>query len=162
MVTNVTEYQTDKTWTGISDDIHAIHTGRSPEKPGSKDSYFAAMVFSNSEVRAVGYYLSDNILKMAATCPDFDVKHLITLFRSILPVPIEFLGYVGTQFLCESQREISKLITSKVETNSNKEEAREDLLAMVNVLAQYANLLNAQNLYMFPWVHTAQYQYTKC
>lgn len=32
-----------------------------------------------------------------------------------------------------------------------------DELAVGSILAQYSNLLNAQNLLLFPWKHTAQY-----
>ncbi|PWY93562.1 hypothetical protein BO94DRAFT_614879 [Aspergillus sclerotioniger CBS 115572] len=147
----------DKSWSGISNDIDMIHSGRARDNPGSKDSYFAAMIFSNSEVRTIGYYVLDNILKIAATHPEFSLRHLIVLYKEFVAVPTEFLGYVGTEFLRDSHRKIEDLIKSKVETNSNQEEAREDLLAMVSVLAQFVNLLNAQNLLLFPWKHTEEY-----
>jgi hypothetical protein len=147
----------EKSWSGISDNSRAIHSGQAPSKPGSKDSYFAAMLFANSEVRTLGYYVFDNILKIAATHPEFDLKHLIVLYRELVPAPAEFLGYVGTEFLRNSHRKIDDLIAANVEKNTNQSEAREDLLAMVSVLAQYINLLNAQNLLLFPWKHTAEY-----
>jgi len=115
------------------------------------------MLFSNSEVRTIGYYVLDNILKIAATHSEFNIQHLIVLYKELVSAPAEFLGYVGTEFLRDSHRKIDKLITLKVESNTNQEEAREDLLAMVSVLAQYVNLLNAQNLLLFPWKHTSEY-----
>jgi hypothetical protein len=147
----------DKSWSGISDNVNAIHRGQAPDHPGSKSSYFAAMLFANSEVRTLGYYVLDNILKIAATHPEFDLGHLVVLYRELVSTPAEFLGYVGTEFLRDSHRKIDELIKSKVETNDNQEEAREDLLAMVSVLAQYINLLNAQNLLLFPWKHMVEY-----
>ena len=134
-----------------------IHSGRAPSNPGSKDSYFAAMLFSNSEVRTLGYYVLDNILKIAATQPAFDLQHLVVLYRELVPAPAEFLGYVGTEYLADSHRKIDSLIGLKVESNPDQEEAREDFLAMMRVLAQYVNLLNAQNLHLFPWKHTTQH-----
>lgn len=147
----------DKSWSGISDNVNAIHRGQAPDHPGSKSSYFAAMLFANSEVRTLGYYVLDNILKIAATHPEFDLGHLVVLYRELVSAPAEFLGYVGTEFLRDSHRKIDELVKCKVETNANQEEAREDLLAMVSVLAQYINLLNAQNLLLFPWKHTLEY-----
>jgi hypothetical protein len=115
------------------------------------------MVFANSEVRTLGYYIFDNILEIAASYPEFDLKHLVILYRMLVSTPAEFLGYVGTEYLRDSYRKINDLITLNVETNTNQSDAREDLLAMVSVLAQYINLLNAQNLLMFPWKHTTEY-----
>lgn len=115
------------------------------------------MLFANSEVRTLGYYVLDNILKIAATRSEFHVRHLVVLYRDLISTPAEFLGYVGTEFLRDSHRKIDELIRLKVEPNTNQEEAREDLLAMVSVLAQYVNLLNAQNLLLFPWKHTVEY-----
>lgn len=147
----------DKSWSGMSNNINSIHSGKAPDNPGSKNSYFAAMVFANSEVRAIGYYILDNILKLAATHPEFNLQHIISLYRELVSVPAEFLGYVGTEFLRDSHRKIDEVIKLNVETNHNYEEAREDLLALVSVLAQYVNLLNAQNLLLFPWKHTFEY-----
>lgn len=149
--------ETDKSWSDISHDINIIHSGRAPSNPGSKDSYFAAMLFANSEVRAIGYYLLDNILKIAGRNPEFDLEHLIVLYKELVTAPAEFLGYVGTEFLRDSHRKIDNLIMLNVKKNANKKEAREDLLAMISVLAQYVNLLNAQNLLSFPWKHTSEY-----
>lgn len=115
------------------------------------------MLFSNSEIRAMGYYVFDNILKVAANRPEFTLKHLIALYRDFVPATAEFLGYVGHNFLRESHRKINLLITQNVESNHILDEAREDFLAMVSVFAQYINLLNAQNLHMFPWQHTPEY-----
>jgi hypothetical protein len=115
------------------------------------------MVFSNSEVRTLGYYVFDNILEIAASYPEFDLNHLIILYRKIISTPAEFLGYIGQEYLRDSHRRINELITLNVEKNVNRWEAREDLLAMVSVLARYVNMLNAQNLLMFPWKHTAEY-----
>lgn len=147
----------DKSWSGISDNVDTIHCGQAPDNPGSKSSYFAAMLFANSEVRTLGYYVLDNILKIAATHPEFDLRHLVVLYRELVSAPAEFLGYVGTEFLRDSHRKIDELIKLNVEPNTNQVEAREDLLAMVSVLAQYINLLNAQNLHLFPWKHTLEY-----
>lgn len=147
----------DRSWSGMSENIKTVHSGRAPSNPGSKDSYFATMLFANSEVRTLGYYILDNILKLAATCPEFELKHLVILYRELVSAPAEFLGYVGTDFLRDSHRQIDDLITSNVEKNANQSEAREDLLAMVSVLAQFINLLNAQNLLLFPWKHTVEY-----
>jgi hypothetical protein len=115
------------------------------------------MLFSNSEVRTLGYYVLDNILEIAASYPEFDLKHLIILYRKLVSTPAEFLGYVGQEYLRDSHRKINKLITVHVEKDTNQSDAREDFLAMVSVLAQYINLLNAQNLLMFPWKHTVEY-----
>ncbi|KAJ5117389.1 hypothetical protein N7448_011021 [Penicillium atrosanguineum] len=139
----------EKSWSGISDNIKAIYSGRALSKPGSKDSYFATMLFANSEVRTLGYYVFDNLLKIAATHPEFNLQHLIVLYRELVSAPAEFLGYVGTEFLRNSYRKIDDLIVVNIEKNTNQSEAREDLLAMVSVLAQYINLLNAQILLLF-------------
>ncbi|OGE56182.1 hypothetical protein PENARI_c003G03345 [Penicillium arizonense] len=122
--------ETDKTWSGVSDNVQAIHSGRASSKPGAKDSYFAAMVFANSEVRTLGYYIFDNILEIAASYPEFDLKHLVVLYKKLVSTPAEFLGYVGTEYLRDSHRKINDLITLNVETNTNQSDAREDLLAM--------------------------------
>ncbi|KAL3434556.1 hypothetical protein BDV09DRAFT_195760 [Aspergillus tetrazonus] len=99
---------------------YAIHSGQTPDRPGSKNSYFSTMLFSNSEVRVMSYYVFDNI---------FTLRQLVALYRDFVPAPAEFLGY-------------------NVESNTRVEEARGDFLAMVSVLAEYINLLNAQNLHV--------------
>ncbi|KAJ5301910.1 hypothetical protein PENANT_c062G11603 [Penicillium antarcticum] len=149
--------ETDKSWSGVSHDVQIIHSGRASSKPGAKNSYFATMLFCNSEVRTLGYYHLDNILEIAVSNPEFDLKHLIMLYRKLVSTPAEFLGYIGQEYLHNSHRKVNELITLHVEKNPNQSDAREDLLAMVSVLAQYINLLNAQNLLMFPWKHTAEY-----
>ncbi|KAF5862430.1 hypothetical protein ETB97_011704 [Aspergillus alliaceus] len=150
--------ETQKSWSDISDGIKKIHHGEAPEKPGSKESYFGAMVFSNSVVRTLGYHIFDNILKLAVTRPEFTLQHLIILFQDLIPSIADFIGHLGVEFLCESYWKVDKLVKEKVESNPNQEEAREDFLAMISALAFYVNLLNAQNLHMFPWRHTKEYQ----
>lgn len=84
------------------------------------------MLFANSEVRATGYSILDNILKIAATHPGFNLQHLITLYRELVSVLAEFLGYVGIEFLRDTHRKIDEVIKLNVESNSNHEEAWED------------------------------------
>ncbi|GCB21645.1 hypothetical protein AAWM_04530 [Aspergillus awamori] len=149
--------QTQKCWSDISDDIEEIHYGKAPEKPGSKDSYFGAMVFSNSVVRTLGYHVIDNIIKLAFTRPEFTLGHLIALFRDFVPSIADFVGHLGAEYVNDIYERIDKLIKEKVEKNPNKEEAREDFLAMISAFSFYVNLLNAQNLHMFPWRHAQEY-----
>ncbi|GLA42716.1 hypothetical protein AnigIFM63309_011264 [Aspergillus niger] len=149
--------ETQKCWSDISDEIEEIHYGKAPEKPGSKDSYFGAMVFSNSVVRTLGYHVIDNIIKLAFTRPEFTLGHLIALFRDFVPSIADFVGHLGAEYVNDIYERIDKLIKEKVEKNPNKEEAREDFLAMISAFSFYVNLLNAQNLHMFPWRHAQEY-----
>ncbi|KAF4165494.1 hypothetical protein CNMCM6936_007836 [Aspergillus lentulus] len=149
--------ETEKSWSSISEEIEKLHHGEAPEKPGSKNSYFGAMIFSSSVVRTLGYHVFDNILKLAATRPEFTLQHLIILFRELTPSISEFIGHLGVEFLRDSYGKADKLIKEKIESNPNQEEAREDFLAIVSALGFYVNLLNAQNLHMFPWKHTREY-----
>lgn len=71
--------------------------------------------------------------------------------------PAEFVGYVGVHFLCSSNRKIDALLKDKVEGAEDKTVARKDFLALISALAQYVNLLNAQNLQLFPWHHGKEY-----
>jgi hypothetical protein len=91
------------------------------------------------------------------TNPGFDVKHLSALYRSLVPAPIEFLEYLGVEIPYNSHRAIDSLSPLNFDSNPNKEEACEDLVAMVSDLAQYFNLLNVQKLFVFPWKHTVEY-----
>ncbi|KAL3471101.1 hypothetical protein BJX99DRAFT_250724 [Aspergillus californicus] len=150
--------ETEKSWSSISEGIEKLHHGQAREKPGSKNSYLGAMIFSSSVVRTLGYHIFDNIIKLAATRPEFTLQHLIILFRDLIPSISEFIGHLGVEFLCDSYWKADKLVKEKVESNPNQEEAREDFLAMISALAFYVNLLNAQNLHMFPWRHTGEYQ----
>ncbi|KAG2003959.1 hypothetical protein GB937_009196 [Aspergillus fischeri] len=150
--------ETEKSWSSVSVEIEKLHRGQAAAKPGSKNSYFGAMIFSSSVVRTLGYHIFDNILKLAATRPEFTLQHLIILFRDLIPSISEFIGYLGVEFLCDSYWKADKLIKENIESNPNQEEAREDFLAIMSALAFYVNLLNAQNLHMFPWKHTGEYQ----
>ncbi|PLB53813.1 hypothetical protein P170DRAFT_451806 [Aspergillus steynii IBT 23096] len=149
--------ETEFSWSGISSDLEIIHQGRATSHAGSKDSYFATMLFINSEIRTLGYYILNNILKTAATQPHFDLEHLISMYRVFVPTPAEFVGYVGAHFLCSTNRKIDAVLTEKVEKMDDQEAAREDFLALMSALAQYVNLLNAQNLQLFPWKHGDEY-----
>ncbi|GKZ26490.1 hypothetical protein AbraIFM66951_005826 [Aspergillus brasiliensis] len=149
--------ETQKYWSDISEDIERTHHGKAPERPGSKNSYLGAMVFSNSVVRTLGYHILDNIIKLAFTRPEFTLGHLIVLFRDFVPAITDFVAHLGAEYVNDSYERIDKLIKEKVESNPNHEEAREDFLAMVSALGFYVNLLNAQNLHMFPWRHAKEY-----
>ncbi|KAF7596923.1 hypothetical protein BBP40_011968 [Aspergillus hancockii] len=96
--------------------------------------------------------------ELAATRPEFTLQHLIILYRDVIPPISEFVGHLGLEFLCDTYWKIDKLIKQNVEGNPNGGDAREDFLAMVSALAFYVNLLNAQNIHMFPWKHAAEYQ----
>ncbi|KAI9036170.1 uncharacterized protein KD926_002200 [Aspergillus affinis] len=149
--------ETESSWSGISSDLEIIHQGRATSHAGSKGSYFATMVFINSEIRALGYWILNNILKTAETQPHFDLGHLISMYRVFVPTPAEFVGYVGAHFLCSINRKIDVILKETVEQMEDQQAAREDFLALMSALAQYVNLLNAQNLQLFPWNHGSEY-----
>ena len=134
-----------------------MHRGLAASRAGSKDSYFATMVFINGEIRPLGYNVLNNILKIAATQPDFGLQQLIVLYKVFASTPAEFVGYTGANFLWATYRSIESLINKSVVQNENTDEAREDFLAMIGAFAKYVNLLNADNLHTFPWRHTAEY-----
>lgn len=115
------------------------------------------MVFINGEIRPLGYNVLNNILRIAQTEHDFELHHLVRMFRIFASVPAEFVGYTGANSLCHMYRQIERMIEENVLTNSNRQEAREDFLAMVSAFAKYVNLLNAQNLHIFPWAHGKDY-----
>jgi hypothetical protein len=115
------------------------------------------MVFINGEIRPLGYNILNNILKLAATRPKFDLQQLVALYDIFASIPSEFVGYTGANYLYSTHQEISDMIRKSVLPNTNKEDACEDFLAMVSVFAKYVNLLNAQNLHLFPWKHTKEY-----
>lgn len=131
--------------------------GLSPSEAGSKGSYFATMVFINGEIRPFGYNVLNNILKIAATQPNFDLTQLAALYNVFASTPSEFVGYTGAGYLVATHEKITAMIQKSVLQNNNKEDAREDLLAMVSAFAKYVNLLNAQNLHVFPWKHAKEY-----
>ncbi|UNI13845.1 hypothetical protein JDV02_000544 [Purpureocillium takamizusanense] len=149
--------ETEASWSGISNDLHVVHKGMAPSGAGSKESYFATMVFINGEIRPLGYNVLNNILKISATQPHFNLQHLVTLYSVFASTPSEFVGYTGATFLYTTFRKISALIETAVLANDNQDEARQDFLAMISAFARYVNLLNAQNLHLFPWRHTKEY-----
>ncbi|KAK2752868.1 hypothetical protein FQN54_008021 [Arachnomyces sp. PD_36] len=149
--------ETEKSWSGTSSDLDLVHQGLAPSRAGSKDSFFSTMVFINGEIRPLGYNVLNGILNLAATQPHFDLSHLITLYRTFASTPSEFTGYTGANFLCTMYKSINALITTDVEFNPDAEEAREDFLALISAFARYVNLLNAQNLHLFPWKHGVEY-----
>lgn len=79
------------------------------------------------------------------------------MYRVFVPTPAEFVGYVGANFLCATNRKIDAVLNEKVEHMEDRTIAREDFLALISALAQYVNLLNAQNLQLFPWKHGTEY-----
>jgi hypothetical protein len=117
------------------------------------------MVFLNGEIRPLGYNVLNNILKIAARERElgFELHHLVTLFRTFASVPAEFVGYTGANSLYRIYQQIEHAIEESVCTNTDLEEAREDFLAMISAFSKYVNLLNAQNLHVFPWVHGEDY-----
>ncbi|KFX90089.1 hypothetical protein V490_06661 [Pseudogymnoascus sp. VKM F-3557] len=149
--------ETEKSWSGISTDLKLVHRGLAKASPGSKDSYFATMVFINGEIRPLGYNVLNGTLKIAATQPGYSLEHLIGIYRVFALTPSEFVGYTGANFLCSTHNKIEELIEKVVERNQNQVVAREDFLAMVSAFALYVNLLNAQNLHLFPWRHVEDY-----
>ena len=152
--------QTETSWSSISKDLALVHQGQSPSQAGSKGSYFATMVFINGEIRPLGYNILNNILKVAATQPSFDLTQLAALYAVFASTPSEFVGYTGASYLVSTHEKITEMIQKSVLQNDSKEDAREDLLAMVGAFARYVNLLNAQNLHVFPWKHTKEYPIT--
>ncbi|KAL4808805.1 cucumopine synthase [Aspergillus unguis] len=149
--------ETEKSWSGLSSDLQTVHKGLAPSLAGSKHSYFATMVFINGEIRPLGYNILNGILKVAATQHRFDLDHLITLFRTFASVPSEFVGYTGAAFLWESYQKINSVVERYIRKNLDEHAAREDFLALVSAFARYVNLLNAQNLHLFPWRHGVEY-----
>lgn len=115
------------------------------------------MVFINGEIRPLGYNVLNNILKVAATQPRFDLEQLAALYTVFASTPSEFVGYTGAKYLCSTHEKICEVIPRAILQSSNKGEAREDFLALVAAFAKYVNLLNAQNLHIFPWKHTDEY-----
>ncbi|KAA8646841.1 hypothetical protein EYZ11_012081 [Aspergillus tanneri] len=145
--------KTNRSWSGLSEDLEIVHKGLAPSGAGSKGSYFHTMVFLQGQIRALGYTVLNNIIRMAATQPHFGLEHLITMYR-VLGSPIaEFCGYMGTDSLLEMYEAIDAAIKHGIENNPNQVVAREDFLAMVSAFAQYVTLLNAQSLQLFPWRH---------
>ncbi|KAL2863992.1 cucumopine synthase [Aspergillus lucknowensis] len=149
--------ETEKSWSAISPDIGLVHTGGALSGAGSKNSYFSTMVFINGEIRPLGYNVLNNILKVAETEPDFELRHLVKMFRIFASVPSEFVGYAGADFLYRIFRQIEHAIEKNVSTSNNQEQGREDFLAMIGAFAKYVNLLNAQNLHIFPWKLGTEY-----
>ncbi|KAF2093315.1 cucumopine synthase [Rhizodiscina lignyota] len=149
--------ETEKSWSGISNDLSLVHMGLTPSRAGSKGSYFATMVFANGEIRPLGYNVLNNILKVAVMQPQFDIKHLVTLYETFASVPAEFVGYAGANWLYATHQRITTLLRKTVVSNPNADDAREDFLALVSAFSKYVNLLNAQNLHVFPWKHTTEY-----
>ncbi|KAE8395214.1 cucumopine synthase [Aspergillus alliaceus] len=131
--------ETKKFWSGVSADLSIVHRGMTLSRAGSKGSYFATMVFINEEIRPLGYNLLNNIL-----------SHHITLYRVFACTPAEFVGYVGGKHLHSTYRKIDDLINSSIQDNRVRDTAREDFLALISAFARYVNLLNAQNLHLFP------------
>lgn len=115
------------------------------------------MVFINGEIRPLGYNVLNNILKVAATQPSFDLAQLAALYNVFASTPSEFVGYTGASYLVATHEKISGMIQKSILQNHNADAAREDFLAMVSAFAKYVNLLNAQNLHIFPWKHTTEY-----
>ncbi|KAB8236919.1 cucumopine synthase [Aspergillus alliaceus] len=142
--------ETEKFWSGVSADLSIVHRGMTPSRAGSKGSYFATMVFINEEIRPLGYNLLNNILSVATTQPRFNLEHHITLYRVFAFTPAEFVGYVGGKHLHSTYRKIDDLINSSIQDNRVRDTAREDFLALISAFARYVNLLNAQNLHLFP------------
>lgn len=149
--------KTDQSWSGICDDLLDVHSGLASSCAGSKGSFFATMAFVNGEIRPLGYNVLNNILKIAETEPDFNLHHLVTLYDTFATTPAEFVGYAGAKSLFTMFQKVSSLIRTDVLAQRDSGEARQDFLAMLSSFARYVNLLNAQNLHMFPWVHTKEY-----
>ncbi|PYH93095.1 cucumopine synthase [Aspergillus ellipticus CBS 707.79] len=150
--------ETELSCSRISPDLETVHNGLCHSLAGCKGSCFATMVFINGETRPLGYNILNNILAIAANQPHFDLSHLIPLYRVFATIPAEFVGYTGATFLCSTHGQIDALISARVETNPNTNQARADFLAMISAFARYVNLLNAQNLHLFPWKHAVEYQ----
>ncbi|RAL13543.1 cucumopine synthase [Aspergillus homomorphus CBS 101889] len=149
--------ETEKSWSAVSYDLQLVHTGCALSGAGSKNSYFATMVFINGEIRPLGYNILNNILKIAETDPEFKLRHLVQLFRVFASIPSEFVGYAGATFLYQTFRQIDRVIDGVILSHENEQQGRADFLALVSAFAKYVNLLNAQNLHVFPWRHGAEY-----
>ncbi|GLA33810.1 hypothetical protein AnigIFM63309_003831 [Aspergillus niger] len=154
----IQEIHTETSWSGLSQDLELIHKGLAPSGAGSKGSYYFTMVFLQGQIRALGYTVLNNLVRMAVIQPHFDLQHLVTMYRILASPIVEFCGYMGTGFLLEMHEKIDAAIKHSVENNPDKLEARGDFLAMIGAFAQYVTMLNAQNLQLFPWKLGAEYQ----
>ncbi|GLA53307.1 hypothetical protein AnigIFM63604_010398 [Aspergillus niger] len=150
--------ETETSWSGLSQDLELIHKGLAPSGAGSKGSYYFTMVFLQGQIRALGYTVLNNLVRMAVIQPHFDLQHLVTMYRILASPIVEFCGYMGTGFLLEMHEKIDAAIKHSVENNPDKLEARGDFLAMIGAFGQYVTMLNAQNLQLFPWKLGAEYQ----
>ncbi|GLA14530.1 hypothetical protein AnigIFM62618_000912 [Aspergillus niger] len=150
--------RTETSWSGLSQDLELIHKGLASSGAGSKGSYYFTMVFLQGQIRALGYTVLNNLVRMAVIQPHFDLQHLVTMYRILASPIVEFCGYMGTGFLLEMHEKIDAAIKHSVENNPDKLEARGGFLAMIGAFAQYVTMLNAQNLQLFPWKLGAEYQ----
>ncbi|KAK2736422.1 hypothetical protein FQN57_000755 [Myotisia sp. PD_48] len=132
--------ETEASWSSICTELSLVHRGMAASHAGSKNSYFATMVFINGEIRPLGYNILNGILKVAALHPHFDLQHLASLYQVFASTPSEFVGYTGARFLTSTFRNINTAINELILTHDDQVEARENFLALISAFAKYTNM----------------------
>lgn len=142
--------ETQKIWVTPPEEILNIHAGRIKSRAGSRDQYFATMLFVNGEQRPFGYGALGGLVKSCFNS-EISLEVLKQITPNFIKVPAEFLGYCGLDTQWEfTQQTIAVL--KDVHTI-------EDYVALLETLSTYANCLNGWNLHYFPWKHGEDHKY---
>lgn len=140
----------ERVWIHPPQELVDIHEGRIASGAGSRNQYFATMVFVNGETRPLGYGALGGLIKSCQQS-DISLDSLKQITGNFIKVPSEFLGYCGLNILWDfTQRTLEVIGDLKT---------KEEYLSLISTLAMYVYRLNGWNLQLFPWHHGDQYQY---
>ncbi|HEX5033627.1 MAG TPA: hypothetical protein VFW62_04035 [bacterium] len=142
--------ETWRTWVKPPQEVLDIHAGAIRSGAGSCGQYFTTMLFVNGEARPLGYSGFGGLMQLCKN-PEITLDTLQKVAPHFVKTPAEFLGYCGLDTLWSFTERTLKLLPDL----KNKDE----LFALVSMLALYTNQLNAWNLHFFPWAEGRAYTF---
>lgn len=138
------EAEIKKIWMEEPKELKKIRLGFIDSRAGSYDQYFSTLVFVDGEIRALGYLIYSTLLRMVDD-PKYDMYHLRSLARTLVPVCAEFLGYCGLKKIVGFTRTFLDMLEKEEIDN------KQDFKDVVRSLTLYANRLHGWVHFYFPW-----------
>jgi hypothetical protein len=143
------EKEIDRIWLEEPEELLKMRMGFIDSGAGSYGQYFTTLVFADGEVRALGYICFTGI-QNAIEDSNFDLKHIQSLSKILVPVCAEFLGYCGLNKIWEFSRKYLDIVS--------RAESKDGLKELVRSLALYVNRMHGWIHYYFPWGVGSQYR----
>lgn len=138
--------ETERIWLQAPAELVDLHEGRIASGAGSYDTTLTTMLFVNGETRPLGYNVYGALVRAAHQ--GMPLPPLREMTRLLAGVPAEFLAYCGLARLGEFT---DRLLGCLKHLDPDRNDSRDDFIAVMAHMALYLNCLGSWNLHLFPW-----------